>query len=552
MFMRKLKQRGVILIVGTMSLIFIVPLIGLGIDVGFLFAVNSKLQGAVDGASLAAALALSLGATTAAQASSAQSNAVNWFYANFPNGYFGTHSTVMSTANVSVFNDPNNPNLQHVTMTATTQVDAFFMRWFGYTSTTVGASSDATRRDAVIMMVLDRSGSMNTSGSCPSLISAAKLFTGQFAAGRDYIGAVSFSDGTYLHTVPTTSFQSVLGYTNDSGSSTGSLDTIQCNGGTGTPQAVAIAYDQLYKVNLPGAYNILMFETDGLPNTLTLNWWDNVNTVAGIASGSNCTDINNKKISASGFQTLASLRNWTSGHAMASSAYSNVPQGIVGAMYSGDPAQAQFNSEYFLQMFYPWQSGVNSSSNSSYVTSTANGCSFNSGSAPVENMQNNDLAWVPLTDVYGNSLNPANSFAGAVTTTGGGRYLSLAGSNSTQWTNYHAGVLNATDNAAYRVRTNATLPTTVFVIGLGGNCTPSCTSSPRTGDPPDYVLLQRMANDPNGDLYNTPQSYGSCASESNCINYPSQPIGTFIYSVDKTQLVQAFLSVSSQILRLSH
>jgi Flp pilus assembly protein TadG len=535
--MGKHKKRGISLIYGTFSLIFIIPMIGLGIDVGFLYAVNSKMQGAVDGASLAAARALNLGQTTAQQAASAQAHAVNWFYANFPNGYFGTHSTVMSTANVSVFNDPNNPNLQHVKMTATTQVDAFFMRWFGYSSTTVGATSDATRRDAVIMMVLDRSGSMNSSGACPSLISSAKLFTGQFAAGRDYIGAVSFSDGTYVHSAPTTNFETVLGYTNDFGNAAGSLDTIQCNGGTGTPGAIAIAYDQLYKTNLPGALNILMFETDGLPNTLIFNWWDNANTVAGIANGSGCTDMAGKTVAAGGFKTLASMPNWTSGHTMASSNYSNVPAGVVGSMYSYDPYQGQG----FYVMFNPWQTTVNNANNSIYLSSaTSPGCKWASGSL-TGNIS--DFAWTPLQDVYGNQLNPAlNPYQGAVTTTGGGKYLSLAGSTSTQWTNYHSAVLNATDNAAYQVRANATLPTTIFGIGLGGN----------VGNPPDFVLMQRLANDPNGDLYNTPQNYTSCATEVTCVNYPSQPIGTFIFSADKTQLVQAFLSVSSQILRLNH
>jgi len=553
--MRRQRQRGVTLMIGTMSMIFLIPLIGLGIDVGFLFAVKSKLQAAVDGGALAAARALSLGSSTSSQQASAQAHASNWFNANFPSGYFGTHTTTMATNNPNcsgtvtacIYNDPSNPNLQHVAFTATTQVDTFFMKWFGYNYTVVGASSDATRRDVVAMMVLDRSGSMNTSGACPNLISAAKIFTGQFAAGRDYIGAVSYSDGTYLHSAPSTNFQTVLGYANDSGTAAGQLDTIQCNGGTGTPEAVSIAYDQLYKTNLPGALNMIMFETDGLPNTMVFNWWDGANTVAGIASTSGCKDANAKTKAQGGFGSLAALPNWTTGHTMSSTAYSNVPAGIVASMYSFDPWQ----SPGFYLAFNPWQTGVNSSNNSIYLTS--NGCQWQSG-----NLTTNitDLAWTPLQDVYGNQMNPAtNPFQGAVTTLSGPgttKYLSLAGSTQTQWTNFHKGVLNATDNAAYQVRTNGTLPAYVFGIGLGGNCTPNCTAANRTGDPPDYILMQRMANDPNGDLYNTPPNYTSCATEPTCVNYSGQPQGTFIYSYDKTQLVQAFLSVSSQVLRLSH
>ncbi len=557
--------------VGTVSLLFLVPLMGLGVDVGFIYAVDSRLQAAMDGSTLAAARALSIGETTTAQQTSAQNNAVNWFNANFPSSYFGTHNTVFDVnqggsgqdaAGNGVYDDPNNPHLQHVTATATTVVDTFFMKWFGINSIPISAKSDATRRDVVVMMVLDRSGSMNLAGACPDLISAAKLFTGQFAAGRDYIGAVSFSDGTYMHSAPTTSFQTVLGYTNDSGSAKGQLDNIVCNGGTGTPQALAIAYDQLYNLNLTGALNVILLETDGLPNTLTLNWWDSVNSVAGIATGSGCKDAKGKTKNGGGFGSSSVLPAWdSSGHSMSSTYYSTVPAGIVGALYSGDPWEANYGAaeglggnEYFLDMFYPWQSNYSTANNSTYEDGAAtSGCQFNGGLA--ENKLTSDFAWVPLTDVYGNQLNPStNPFAGSVTTvtSGGGTYLSLSGSSSTVWSNYHNAVLNATDNAAYQMRTNGTLPTYFFVIGLGGNCTPSCTATPREGDPPDNILLQRIANDPNGDLYNNPPTYSACSAEPTCVNYSTQPVGTYIFSSSKTELTQAFLTISSQVLRLSH
>src|ERR1700676_359468 len=105
---RKRKESGVTLLLGTVSLLFIVPMIGLAIDVGFLYAVKSKLQAAVDGAALAAARALNIGQTLSSQTASAQNNAVNWFYANFPSNYFGTQNTQMTTSNVQVFTDANN------------------------------------------------------------------------------------------------------------------------------------------------------------------------------------------------------------------------------------------------------------------------------------------------------------------------------------------------------------------------------------------------------------------------------------------------------------
>ena len=140
--------------------------------------------------------------------------------------------------------------MRNVTVSAQTTVDTFFMRWLGFGSTTIAANGNASRRTVVAMLVLDRSGSMcagriaalrwdpNDASVQPPWSTAAKVFTGQFAEGSDYIGLVSFSDNAYVHSAPVQNFQSVLGYSNASGSGTGAMDKIGCYGGTGTAQAI--------------------------------------------------------------------------------------------------------------------------------------------------------------------------------------------------------------------------------------------------------------------------------------------------------------------------
>ena len=120
--LRTSGEKGVTLILGVASLVFIIPLLGLSIDTAVLYAVKGRLQSSVDGASLAAARALNLGQTTAAQATSAKQNAVNWFYANFPAGAWNTSGTQMDQSSVNVFDDPNNPHVRTVTVTASTVV----------------------------------------------------------------------------------------------------------------------------------------------------------------------------------------------------------------------------------------------------------------------------------------------------------------------------------------------------------------------------------------------------------------------------------------------
>lgn len=557
------KERGVILLWGTVSMLLIIPMIGMAIDVGFLYSIKSKLQSAVDGAALASARALNIGSTLTAQETSATTNATTWFNSNFPSGYFGTYNTSMSTP---TYNSAN--QVMSISITATTQADSFFMKWLGFGATTVSATGTASRRTVVAMLVLDRSGSMcwngtkyadpcyktNTTLPCADMINAAKLFTGQFQEGTDYIGLISFSDSVYVHSAPTQSFQSTLGYSNASGSGTGSIDAIGCDGGTSTAEGVSLGYQLLYQTNLTGALNVLMLETDGLPNTLVMNFWDSTNTLPGLLTTSKCTDNNGNKYTGSsgtGFKTALEVPSWTTGLNMTASPflsshsyYSNIPSGMIASVSSDDPSAT--NGFWATLKYFSTSTGTTGTNGDPYDSFQYTGAA---GCASDDDVTKpSDIGWWPSQDVFGNSLNPSYTYQSVTTDTYG--HLTQSGSNPANWTNYHAGVLNATDNAAYNARANSTIAATVFAVGLGGNS---------SNGPPDPVLLQRMANDPNGDEFNTTGTvaganggyYLPCAQETGCATWSSQPQGTFIYAPNTTYLAEAFLRISSQVLRLS-
>lgn len=545
------SQQGISLMVATVSLVFLVPMVGLMIDVGVLYAVRSRLQASVDGAALAAARALVLGQTTAAQTTQAKQNAVNWFYSNFPSSNWATTNTQMDTSSVQVFDDANNSNLRNVTVTASSYAPTYFMKWFGNNSVLVQASGNASRRDVVAMMVLDRSGSMCQGSStpcsgnaCGAMIQAANTFISQFAPGRDRIGLVSFSEGAYVHSAPRTDFNTAL---------PSMINAIRCQGGTGTAQAMALAYNEIYKIQLPGALNIIVLETDGLPNTLNYNFWDG--TSSGV-DGGYCTDKNGKTYNGGGWRTSASMPSWTPGYDMHTGGtgtpyMANIPAGAVGALYSADPSQGS----YLLALLNPYQSSGNVGG---VYLSTTSGCYFRSQTTTY----GYDLAWVQTKDVYGNSVNPSNAYQ-AVSVNGNHINLNNTSGGSPDWDNIHAAALNATDNSAYLIRTgtypvNSGVSSTpyppastnygvpgafVYTIGLGGN----------GGDQPDYILLQRMANDPNGDLFNgSNPRYGACSTEPGCITYSNQPKGMFIFAPSSSVLAQAWMMIASQILSLSH
>ena len=514
------KERGVSLILASAALVFIIPAVGLAIDVGYVYAVKSKLQAAVDGAALAAARGLSLGLTTAAQASSAKQNAVNWFYANLPTHDWATKNTQMDTtdAHVLVFDDLNNPQIRNVTVTASTSAPTWFMRWFGMDATLVSATSNASRRDVVAMMVLDRSGSMGP--ACGSLITAAKQFTGQFSAGRDQIGLITFSSGTAPVIAPSTSFQTTLGYANSMGSGNGALDTINCNGNTGTAEAISLAYNELYKKALPGALNLLVVETDGLPNTTVFNWWDG--TSYGISPSSGCKDAGGKTPAGGGWAAAGSGRQWYGGQSMNTGGtgyMADIPAGTIGALATSDPP-----SQSFTALFNPSQTGQSSSNNNVMIAGAAPGCKFAGGSSG----STSDFSWLPSADAYGNSVAPVGAYKPLTLTNG---HIPITGNTSTDWTNAHAAALNATDDSAYRARTNATLPVYVFTVGFTNSV--------------DDVLLQRMANDPSW------LTAPVCINSGSCANYTTQPQGKYVFAANAQELIQAFMTLSSQALRLS-
>ena len=557
-------ERGIVMFLGVLSIAVVIPMVGLSVDVGYLYASKARLQAAVDGASLAAARALNLGASTTAQATSAKQNAVNWFYSNFPPGNWATTNTVMTQANVQVYDDVTNPNLRHVDVTASTRVPTYFMKWLRVNNTMISAKGFATRRDAVVMLVLDRSGSMCgaltqpcTGGSCAAMKSAAKLFTGQFAAGRDYIGMVSFSDAVNRYSPPVQSFRTVLGYTDGSVSGSGGIDNIQCAGGTGSAQAVSVGYNALYQRYLPGAFNVLVFESDGLPNTLTMNTWDG--TAHGIASNgtsgspTGCKDNAGKAKVSGGWNTLAAARQWTT------TTYSmntittdtphvgfvaDIPAGSIGAIYSTDPPVAPSTTKNFTLLADYTDTSGNSGLDQK-ITTVSNSCLWsartstsNSSVSTTTSAGMNDFAWLSPTDVFGNALRPALNPYKTITLNGTRVKFDNTQTLDTKWQQFHDGALNATDNAAYRARTNANIPATVFVIGLGGNGTV------------DHTLLQRMANDTRGDTTVTP-NIPTCAANTSCVHYDNQPQGTYIFSSDSNTLRAKFLELSSQILRLS-
>ena len=534
---RSSKQRGAILLLLCFCVPVMIGMMGLGIDVGLMYAVKARLQMACDGGAVAALRSLSLAQTTASQATAASNIAAQWFTANFAGNYLGALNTSVPVVTVV---DDNINHIRTVSVTATTTAPTYFMKLWGGNGTTISAFGQAARRDVVIMLVLDRSFSMNNVNNsyggqtpCQIMVQAAKQFTGMFQQNRDRIGLVTFAETGQVAQSPSTTFQTALGYTNANGTSSGSLDSISCTGGTNTSTGISLAWNELYRAQLPGALNVVVLFTDGQPTAGTYNFVvpaavDPSGIIqSAVLATSNCQDSTGKSLSAGG-NMLTKPRNWIGREAnsgstisLGANSYFGAISGAVGALY-GDGA-VMYGIDPF---FTPAGTNPGTLENISKNSAETPGCSFNSTDDP-----STDIAFVPPQDIFGNSS--AGYINNLATSSIQGSFRVTVNAS-----NIGKVVFNLADNAANWSRSPHTysnlgaMPgTLLYTIGLGGN------------GGVDFTLLQRMANDPNADPHGAYPAYPGYNS--------TQPVGTFIYSADASQLQSAFTRLASMILRIS-
>jgi Mg-chelatase subunit ChlD len=242
------------------------------------------------------------------------------------------------------------------------------------------------------------------------------------------------------------------------------IGQIQAYGATNTASALWAAYQQLVTLNQPGALNVIVLFTDGLANTFTGNFTSLVSSSAG------CSNLGNPLNGAITVNTA------------------NQPFGLLDYTYSSLNDQPE-----------------------NRPAPNSNGCARIS--LNYSNL-NNYLTGMPSANVDGNSTNGTGSI---------GAYapVNLTSIDATDLTN---AALNALDDAANRIRSNATLKPVIYTIGLGGN----------PGRSPDNLLLARVANDPVSVSYNS-----------------VQPTGYYVYSPTISELHTAFLRVASIVTRLA-
>jgi len=381
------RRRGSVLMYGSLlTALVIVPFMGLAIDVGLMYLVQSRLSAAADAATIAGASALSRGSDDSSQRANAVSTANNYFHANFPTGYLWTTNLQVDSVAAT-----DSTYLRSITTTASVQVPMVFLRVLKFDNRTISISAKATRRDINIMVVMDRSGSLNNSyngqpAACSPLKSAAVNFVDQFAETRDNVGLITFATSSNIDYAPSTTFKNTV---------ESYIRNINCTGATSSAQALWQAYDQLVRLNQNGALNAILFFTDGRPTSVTEDF----------PLKGNC----------------------------ASHGTANPRRGVLTLGYSNNVPSSPMG-------LYNWVApGPPPLSSDLSVISDHNSCYFASNQQQVAS----DISYAPLTDIWGNSL-----------TQTGYRSVTYSGSglNVTSAQNIENFATNAADHAALRIR----------------------------------------------------------------------------------------------------
>jgi Flp pilus assembly protein TadG len=523
----------------TLMLPFVlVPMVGLAIDATMLFSVKAKLQAAVDGGAIAAAQSLNSGLTFTTQKATAEKTADEFIRANIvvtgpgQSGYWGAYNLNDSNCNGSpciVAAEDNTNKRRTVSVAATVQVPLLFMRILGFSSGSVTARGMAARRDVVMVLVLDRSSSMTP--SLQALKDGATYFVNQFQAGRDRVGLVAFG-GSALVAYPPGDWPKDYYDLTAGGPDTAfkdadtpaspnvltSISNIVIGSNTGSAEGLMLAYKELRAANQPGALNVIVFFTDGLPNGITANF---NNTATGvIQTSSGCTNKTNGG-AAYNTHTANSMIGWLA-------QVNGFVSGSVGATDGrGIYALAQTNNASPHTSVTAWLS--NTTTEPVLGSPLSQGCAYAGNQASIPT----DLA-IPTTDYYGNSTTGSATAPYTLTDyqqaeiwgneCNNGKRTALNLTKVGDACQVGLASWNAADMAGKQIRADTTLTPVIYTMGYKGN----------GGDDP--VLMRRLAN------VNTP---------SNTVYDSTKPQGLYLPIATMNDITPAFQSVLAEILRLT-
>lgn len=541
----RLRRRGSALVLFTFMLFLLIPLIGLAFDMSMVWLVKAKLQGAVDGAALGAGRLLGTTANTTEIAG-------EYLKANFPVGYWSSYNLVSNITHTKSF------ATHKIDVSAKVYVPATFLRFLGIADhMTVAVLGEATRKDTRVVLVLDRSYSMNA--LIGNLQSYSIQFVNMFTPGVDQLGLVVFGTSAiigypqytnirpYDYTISSTNVGgpdpnfATVGTSPMTGPMITVLNSLVAGGNTGMADALSLAYIELQKAHMIDAtanggvddrLNSIVFFTDGVPNAIAAYPNDpNSDALKPFGIGNGKTTCTNAPDNVAYQNTIKA----NGGVPPATRMIGSISQGQTRLcqLASTDTTMATTSPWTLWWVKYPGaRDGTTTDHDLAAIVpalpSTA-GCG--NGNLPTSL---NDLRRIPARDIYGNSTDGTGYTNSTIAYNGTAYDPTKITSSNSQERIYHVTLAswNAVDNVGQTIRKDANLAKragdatnlniAIYVIGYQGN------------GGTDAVLLKRLANTQDSTSYDA-----------------TQPSGLYVEATDSTGLAQAFQTVASELLRLA-
>lgn len=251
-------SKGLVALIGAIAAPFIILAAGLAIDSGRAYLVKAKLYAALDASGIAAARAVSEGEDAARAA------ATKMFTANLPDGYHNSTSTAPTLS----FSYDSFGNVS-IDLEANTIVDTTFLGVFGHSNLNLEATAQTVRRPVDLVLVVDNTTSLRLGAIgdvTDDVVERSKEFVSNFNESFDRVALVKYAFGAE---VPV-GFQSTRGHSRSSINS--AIDAFNF-GSTSNPQytnsseGLFRALDAIRNVSNPANLKVIVFFTDGAPNT---------------------------------------------------------------------------------------------------------------------------------------------------------------------------------------------------------------------------------------------------------------------------------------------
>ena len=591
-------RRGSIMILLAVGLPLFLGLVGLGIDGTVRYIVQTELSAAVDGAALGAGRMVNDNANVTNLAS-------EFLNANFrmtsggvgqPGFWSAYNLTTTATSACPACQITYTAGItKTVTIAAQVTMPLLFMRLLGFNSDTVGASAIATRRDARVEFVIDRSGSMTTidptTGATviSELINSAKGFTEGFTEGYDELGLVTY-DSSATVGYPTTPWNpEAMNYNGAGGPDTSfqsssnpnnmvnQIAAIGAGGGTGMAEGLAVAYNEIQKAHerdlaangVDTRMNVIVLFTDGVPSAVSL--YLNPGNASGAYANSTTNPLNNVIAGGSGCTYMTDYDTHT---AATNSAYSMFGAVVMGSN-TGNPPYSQAWGLFQLATLdtntahtSPWyvaDTGDSYGAGNDYMFPSPAvstnplpeaGCNGTPAAGSSGSNSNhwggwyslNNLSAIPYHDLYGTYLGPnmETGYAGYLYS----NYLGASGGFTSIYNGTAFSVSNATTAYQWGLAAWDAVDNIASVIRRDANYTNRGDSSPMsieimtvgyTGDGgTDQGLLSKIAN------------VTGCAFNGYSCFMDGQPTGMFVPASNGAELNDAMSTILSAILRLAH